>query len=53
MERKLEEKDKDLQAGLENEKTKLEEVIALKEREYAQLHTEVTWSSHNISQTDS
>ena len=39
--RKLEEKDKDLQAGLEKEKAKLEEVIANKEREYAELQTEV------------
>ena len=41
LERKLEEKDKDLQAGLEKEKAKLEEVIANKEREYAELQTEV------------
>ena len=43
LERKLEEKDKDLQASLEKEKNKLEEVIANKEREYAQLQTEVNW----------
>ncbi len=42
-----------LKYGPENEKAKLEEVIAKKEREYAQLQTEVKWISYDVSETDS